>query len=410
MQKTKLLQIQRRDWPQAIWSTLLMMVALPFAVNAAEVRVSPAQTPAQAGLVDVRSLAPEIAVDMRYAGSNNFTGRVVPGYAAATCYLLRPAAEALARVARTLKAQGYRLQVFDCYRPVRAVQAFVAWAADLQEQSSKAQYYPRVDKRALLGDYIAETSGHSRGATLDLGLLDCRSGQCLTVDMGTDFDFFDARAHTDAPDIGAAQRRPSALAACDGGAGLCQLSDGVVALHSASRADARYCVRRSGQLIGHEAAALSPVVVGARQRSMPLVHCACYRPSARCAWPDCRVACIATSRNCHVRPGTFCRYRLPVLRGVDHADAGPDRRRSALHRRLPGLLQADLGERAVGRRGRGAGERARAGRCMSVACRRIEQSVCQPIPIRVTDRSCGSGRDRSPAAARLVHLLPGSSR
>ncbi len=206
MQKTKLLQTQRRDWPQAIWSTLLMMFALPFAVNAAEVRVSPAQTPAQAGLIDVRSLAPEIAVDMRYAGSNNFTGRVVPGYAAPTCYLLRPAAEALARVVRTLKAQGYRLQVFDCYRPVRAVQAFVAWAGDLQEQSSKAQYYPRVDKRALLGDYIAETSGHSRGATLDLGLLDCRSGQCLAVDMGTDFDFFDARAHTDAPDISAARR------------------------------------------------------------------------------------------------------------------------------------------------------------------------------------------------------------
>ncbi|MFC7520458.1 M15 family metallopeptidase [Xanthomonas populi] len=183
-----------------------MMAPLPSAVSAAEVRVSPAQTAADAGLIDVHGLAPEIAVDMRYAGSNNVTGRVVPGYAAPTCYLLRPAAEALARVARTLRAKGYRLQVFDCYRPVRAVQALVAWAADLQDQSSKAQYYPRVDKRALLGDYIAQTSGHSRGATLDLGLLDCRSGKCRAVDMGTDFDFFDARAHTDTRDLNVAQR------------------------------------------------------------------------------------------------------------------------------------------------------------------------------------------------------------
>ncbi|MCL1499578.1 M15 family metallopeptidase [Xanthomonas nasturtii] len=189
-----------------VGSVLLMIVMLPSTLFANELRVHPAKTAAEAGLVDVRGLAPAIALDMRYASSNNFTGRVVPGYVAPRCYLLRPAAEALARVAHTLNAQGYRLQVFDCYRPVRSVQAFVAWAADLQDQATKAQYYPQVDKRALLGDYIAPTSGHSRGATLDLGLLDCRSAPCRAVDMGTDFDFFDARAHTDTPDISAAQR------------------------------------------------------------------------------------------------------------------------------------------------------------------------------------------------------------
>ncbi|PPU76055.1 M15 family metallopeptidase [Xanthomonas sp. NCPPB 1638] len=168
--------------------------------------ISPATTPAQAGLIDVATLAPGIAVDMRYATDDNFTGQVVPGYGAARCYLLRPAADALVRVAQALKAQGYRLQVFDCYRPVRAVRAFVAWAADLQAQSTKARYYPRVDKRALLGHYIADTSGHSRGATLDAGLLECRRSPCRPVDMGTGFDFFDPRAHTDAPDLDAAQR------------------------------------------------------------------------------------------------------------------------------------------------------------------------------------------------------------
>ncbi|MFC0153831.1 M15 family metallopeptidase [Xanthomonas dyei] len=187
---------------------LLLAVALAstcFSATAAPA-ISPATTAAQAGLIDVRTLAPEIAVDMRYAGSNNFTGRVVPGYLAPRCYLLRPAAEALAKVAHTLKAAGYRLQVFDCYRPVRAVHAFVAWAADLQDQSTKPHYYPRVDKQALLGDYIAETSGHSRGATLDLGLLDCRRGACHAVEMGTEFDFFDPRAHAAAPEISRAQR------------------------------------------------------------------------------------------------------------------------------------------------------------------------------------------------------------
>lgn len=206
MRQIRSIRTLRRRVRGAVCHALLSIAAVPLVAAAAEVHVSSATTAAQAGLVNVQGLAPEIAVDMRYAGSNNFTGRVVPGYEAPTCYLLRPAAEALARVARSLKAQGYRLHVFDCYRPVRAVQAFVAWAADLQDQSTKAQYYPRVDKRALLGDYIAETSGHSRGATLDLGLLDCRQGPCQPVAMGTDFDFFDARAHTDARDISPAQR------------------------------------------------------------------------------------------------------------------------------------------------------------------------------------------------------------
>jgi len=167
--------------------------------------LSSATTPAQAGLVDVRTVEPDIALDIRYAGHDNFTGRPVPGYDAPTCYLLAPVAQALARVQQALHADGYRLQVFDCYRPQRAVRAFVAWAGDLDDQVAKARYYPHLDKRVLLGDYIAETSGHSRGATVDLGLLDCRGGQCTPLDMGTGFDFFDPAAHTDAEGVGAAQ-------------------------------------------------------------------------------------------------------------------------------------------------------------------------------------------------------------
>ena len=174
------------------------------------VQVSPATTAEQAGLVDVSTLAPDIRVEMRYAGSDNFTGAVVPGYEAKKCLLLEPAAKALAAVQADLRSQGMSLTLFDCYRPVRAVHAFVDWAHDLSDQSTKAEHYPNVDKSALLGPYIAETSGHSRGATVDLGLDRCVKSydaiDCEPLDMGAKFDLFDPRANTDSPAITDAQR------------------------------------------------------------------------------------------------------------------------------------------------------------------------------------------------------------
>ena len=170
------------------------------------VQVSPATTAEQAGLIDVSTLAPDIRVEMRYAGSDNFTGAVVPGYEAKKCLLLKPVAEALAKVQADLRAQGMSLTLFDCYRPVRAVHAFVDWAHDLSDQRTKAEHYPNVDKSQLLGPYIAETSGHSRGATVDIGLLRCEGGNCAPLDMGTQFDLFDPRANTESPVITAVQR------------------------------------------------------------------------------------------------------------------------------------------------------------------------------------------------------------
>lgn len=160
-----------------------------------------------AGFVDVHALVPDLSVDMRYAGSDNFVGRPIAGYGAARCLLLRPAAAALARVEADLRRDGYRLRVYDCYRPERAVRDFVAWARDADDQRTRSAYYPNLDKSALLGDYIAERSGHSRGATLDVTLLRCDAdGSCVALDMGTDFDFFDPRAHTDAAGLDPAQR------------------------------------------------------------------------------------------------------------------------------------------------------------------------------------------------------------
>ena len=160
---------------------------------------SPATTAAEAGMVDIQSLVPDFSVDMRYAGSENFAGVAITGYEAPRCFLLKPVAEALQRVELALRKQHQRLKVFDCYRPVRAVQHFVRWANDLGDQRTKSRHYPNLDKSVLLGDYIAATSGHSRGATMDLTLEQCdRSGRkCTPLDMGTDFDFFDVRANTD---------------------------------------------------------------------------------------------------------------------------------------------------------------------------------------------------------------------
>ena len=169
--------------------------------------VSPATTATEADLVDIRTLVPDIAEDIKYAGSDNFVGRPVDGYRAPKCLLKRPVAGALARVEHELREQHLRLRLWDCYRPARAVAGFVRWAHDLSDQRTKAAHYPRLDKRVLLGDYIAPVSGHSRGGTADLTLEQCdaRGRHCAPLDMGTHFDFFDVRAHTDAPDVTPAQ-------------------------------------------------------------------------------------------------------------------------------------------------------------------------------------------------------------
>jgi D-alanyl-D-alanine dipeptidase len=145
------------------------------------------------GFVDAAQIVPGLRVDMRYTGARNFVGRPIDGYEAPVCVLTREAAEALARAQAELALRGLGLKVFDCYRPERAVAHFARWAADLSDQGTKAEFYPNVDKSRLfeLG-YIAERSGHSRGSTLDLTIIDLATG--AELDMGTPFDLFDTRS------------------------------------------------------------------------------------------------------------------------------------------------------------------------------------------------------------------------
>lgn len=145
------------------------------------------------GFVDAASVVPGLRVEMRYTGSHNFVGRPINGYAAPVCILTHEAADALARAQAELATRGLGLKVFDCYRPQRAVEHFARWARDLDDQGTKAEFYPNVDKTRLfeLG-YIAERSGHSRGSTVDLTIVDLASG--AEIDMGTPFDLFDTRS------------------------------------------------------------------------------------------------------------------------------------------------------------------------------------------------------------------------
>lgn len=174
--------------------------------------------------VYLRDIDPTILQDMRYAGSNNFTGEPVPGYDAPECVLVRPAAEALAAVQADLRAKGLTLKVYDCYRPARAVASFVDWAKEPDDPAAKTTYYPNLPKSALFPDYIATRSGHSRGATVDLTLmpiasesqnpaeagsaapLACTAQQVGrapdgSLAMGTSFDCFDVKANTAAPGL-----------------------------------------------------------------------------------------------------------------------------------------------------------------------------------------------------------------
>jgi D-alanyl-D-alanine dipeptidase len=110
------------------------------------------------------------------------------------CLLTRPAAQALAAVQQDLRSSGLGLRVYDCYRPQRAVDHFVRWAADPGDQRTRETFYPRVPKQELIArGYIAERSGHSRGSTVDVTLV---AADGAPLEMGTPFDLFDERSHT----------------------------------------------------------------------------------------------------------------------------------------------------------------------------------------------------------------------
>jgi D-alanyl-D-alanine dipeptidase len=175
-----------------------MQVRLAALFTALAIQTASAQE-RPASVVDAATVVPGLMADMRYAGSHNFVGRPIDGYAAPHCLLTQAAAAALAEVARDLSSRALHVKVFDCYRPVRAVMNFVRWARDLNDTVGKAEFYPDVDKRTLFRDgYIASHSGHSRGSTIDMTLAKDDGSE---LDMGTPFDFFSPKSSPADPTV-----------------------------------------------------------------------------------------------------------------------------------------------------------------------------------------------------------------
>ncbi len=205
----------------------MLAAALIVAASGVLAPSSPAAERRPRDIIDARTVIPDLVVDMRYLTARNFVGRPIAGYRAPVCLLTRRAAEALGRVADELKPRGLGLKVYDCYRPQRAVDEFVAWGSDLSDQRMKPDFYPAVDKRSLFRKgYIASRSGHSRASTVDLTIVPlaapapevpvaapiraCAPAWAArlpdaSIDMGTGFDCFGALSHTANSSVGAQQ-------------------------------------------------------------------------------------------------------------------------------------------------------------------------------------------------------------
>lgn len=146
--------------------------------------------------VSLEEAVPDAILEIRYFGTYNFVGKRIDGYLAPTALLTREAAESLKAVSDEAMQMGYRLKIYDAYRPQCAVDHFVRWAADVADTTMRRYFYPDVDKSLLFEqDYIMEKSGHTRGSTVDLTLFDMTTEK--EVDMGGTFDWFGNESHPD---------------------------------------------------------------------------------------------------------------------------------------------------------------------------------------------------------------------
>ena len=147
---------------------------------------------------------PSVIQEIRYFSTYNFIGDRIDGYEQPVAMITKEAARALKAVSNEMNVKGYRLKIFDAYRPATAVKHFVLWGIEDLDQRMKPFFYPDLEKTALfeLG-YIASKSSHSRGSTVDLTLLDMETGK--EIDMGSPFDFFNEISHPDYKGITAEQ-------------------------------------------------------------------------------------------------------------------------------------------------------------------------------------------------------------
>ncbi len=176
---------------------LFLAALLPLLMACSAQRQAAHEAPAQClpqGWCYVDAVAPDVKVDLKYAGSDNFVGRPIAGYTGRRAILRRDAAEALARAAEKLRAQGYGLLIWDAYRPTGAMRDFYAWSFT-DDERMRSRFYPNITKRGIYeGKYIGLSSEHSWGVAVDITLIHLKSGR--EVDMGGHHDLLDASSAT----------------------------------------------------------------------------------------------------------------------------------------------------------------------------------------------------------------------
>ena len=180
--------------PKYMKKTICLLVAITLAFAACTKKE---QDPMDhSDFVVITDIIPDVILEIRYYSTYNFVGARIDGYEAPVAMLTRQAADSLKVVSDELKAQGYRLKIWDAYRPQRAVNHFIRWAENLQDTAMKSIFYPMVDKTLLFEQgYIWARSSHSKGSTVDLTLVDAATGKEL--DMGSPFDWFGEESHPD---------------------------------------------------------------------------------------------------------------------------------------------------------------------------------------------------------------------
>ena len=175
----------------------LMALALFFSAACSapkNIAVTPEEDSSQ--FVNITDVIPDAILEIRYYGTYNFVGDRIDGYLQPTALLTKRAADSLKAVSDDAIKMGYRLKIYDAYRPQKAVDHFVRWAADIQDIRMKKYFYPDLDKSVLFEqEYIMEKSGHTRGSTVDLTLFDMNTEKEL--DMGGTFDWFGIESHPD---------------------------------------------------------------------------------------------------------------------------------------------------------------------------------------------------------------------
>jgi D-alanyl-D-alanine dipeptidase len=179
---------------------IIVLICLGFAFNKS-VNIQLPQ-----GFVHVKEIIPDLNVELRYFSTHNFVGDTIDGYKANTLILTLQTAKALKQVQDELQNQNLCLKVYDGYRPQRAVNHFMRWASNLNDTLNKQEFYPTVEKRFLFRDgYIATQSGHSRGSTIDLTIIDGNTSKPL--DMGSPYDFFGEQSWIEYQNISEKQKQ-----------------------------------------------------------------------------------------------------------------------------------------------------------------------------------------------------------